>query len=57
MPENCENAHYTFPETKVTYLNCLFCLSNNSQTKDFEFTRIYNREKQKIPTFENLEHL
>ncbi len=46
--ENSENADCNFLESKMTYLDVLFCLTNRPKTPNILFTVTYDTEKQEI---------
>ncbi len=48
-------AHDNFPEHKLTYLNCLFCLTNSSKPQNIPFTIMENKANQQIFTLNKIE--
>ena len=41
-----QNAHYNFPEPKLTSWNCLFCPTDCPKPKGSSFTLINDKEQQ-----------
>lgn len=43
-----KNAHYTFPEPKAMYSDCLFFLTDSPKIKYIQFIITYDKENPRI---------